>query len=88
MSSSRRLLYQGMLVVALGAVSALRARPAAAAQAPATMCDSQLSCTTDCGEVWTSIECIDCGGDAYPYCESDIWDCGAGGFAYGCAFAS
>lgn len=87
MTSSRRLLYQAMLVAALAGFSAIRARPAAAAREAATTCTS-MGCTDDCGSVWSSIICIDCGGDAYPVCQPDIWNCGPGQYSYGCAFAS
>jgi hypothetical protein len=82
-------MYQAGFVLALALASAARPRAAGAVQAATpSMCNGH-NCTDDCGKVWTSINCSDCGGDAYPFCGPDIWNCGAGEpYGYGCAFAT
>lgn len=94
MTRSRRLLYQAAVVCGLAAISAARARPVAAGVSAATaaFCTGNglpPLCTDDCGAVWLSIQCNDCGGDAFPYCRDDIWDCPAyAPYRFGCEWAT
>lgn len=94
MTRSRRLLYQTGLVATMAAISMARARSSEAATEPMLaptepMFCTGAACTNDCGEVWTSIHCSDCGGDAFPFCENDLWDCpGFAPFLFGCAYAT
>ena len=89
MTRSRRLLLQTSMIFAMAAYVTVRPDPVEAA-VEAAMC-TQTDCLEegqDCNEVWLSIFCFDCGGDAYPFCRPDIWNCGSGGWSYGCEFAS
>jgi len=62
---SRRLWYQALLVLAMGAISAARAQKAEAAVLGCT----NLGCVDDCGAIWLEMDCHSCGGQAYPQCQ-------------------
>lgn len=90
MTRSRRLLYQSAMLLVLATVSSLRARQADAASvaAGAAMACGSSGCTLDCNEEWLTI-CDGCpGGDYFPVCQPNLWECGEGGWKYYCGFAS
>lgn len=90
MTRTRRLLYQSALLLALATVSSLRARQAEAVSAASggAMSCGRSGCTEDCGDEWFTI-CAGCpGGDYFPVCQPDLWECGPNEFRFYCGFAS
>jgi hypothetical protein len=91
MDSSSKLAIKAALVLGLAAFSMSRPSAAIAAQSTAAVGCTPFQCSEpgqDCNDVWLSISCIDCGGDAYPVCAPNLWECPSGSVYFGCGSAS
>lgn len=90
MTESRKLIVKAAVVVALATLSLSRPRVVAAESAVAVGC-TPFQCSEageDCYDVWLSINCSTCGGDAYPVCSPNLWECAGDRVYFGCGFAS